>query len=186
MEFSELLIQRRSIREYEDKAVPTKLVEEIINESLYAPSGGNRQPWGFIVVNDRDTIKRLSDSSKQTILDEIEANPKHFMAIYKEGLTNKDNNVFYNAPCVVYILSPKDPTSRADAAILATYFMLSAAAKGLGTCWIGLGTKPGPDLKAEIGLTDDLGITAPLCLGYPKAIPDVPERRPANILKTIG
>lgn len=186
MEFSELLIQRRSIREYEDKEVPMELVEEIVAESLYAPSGGNRQPWGFIIVNDRDTIKRLSDSSKQTILDEIEANPNHYMSIYKEGLSNKDNNVFYNAPCLVFILSTKDATSRNDAAIVATYFMLSATTKGLGTCWIGLGTKPGPDLKAEIGLTDDMGIIAPLCLGYPKAIPGVPERRPAKILKKIG
>ncbi|MCH7909392.1 MAG: nitroreductase family protein [Candidatus Hydrogenedentes bacterium] len=59
-----------------------ELVEKIIAESLFAPSGGNSQPWGFIIVNDRDTVQRLSKSSKQTILDEIGRGPKHYMSMY--------------------------------------------------------------------------------------------------------
>ncbi len=186
MEFSELLLKRRSIRALEDKDVPMELIDEVIAESLYAPSGGNRQPWGFIIVNDRDTVKRLSDSSKKNILDQIEKDPDNHMAQYKDELMNEKFNVFYNAPCVVFILGEKGPMGKVDPAILATYFMLSASSKGLGTCWVGLGASPGADIKAEIGVPDDMTILAPLCLGYPKDIPAVPERKPANILTRIG
>lgn len=163
-----------------------ELVEKIIAESLFAPSGGNSQPWGFIIVNDRDTVQRLSKSSKQTILDEIGRGPKHYMSVYKEELSKDEFNVFYNAPCVVFVLGEVDRLSRGDPAILATYFMLSAASRGFGTCWIGLGSRPSDVLKVEIGLADDMEIVAPLCLGYPRSIPDVPERKPANILNKIG
>lgn len=86
----------------------------------------------------------------------------------------------------MFVLGEVDRLSRGDPAILATYFMLSAASRGLGTCWIGLGSRPSDVLKVEIGLTDDMEIVAPLCLGYPRSIPDVPERKPANILNKIG
>ncbi len=186
MEFSELLLKRRSIRAFEDKEVPMELIDEVIADSLHAPSGGNRQVWGFVIVNDKDTVKRISDSSKKNILDQIEKDPNNYMAQYKDGLSNEKYNVFYNAPCVVFILGEKGPMGKVDPAILATYFMLSASSKGLGTCWIGLGTSPGPEMKAEMGVPDDMSILAPLCLGYPKNIPAVPERKPVNILKRIG
>ncbi len=186
MEFSELLLKRRSIRAFEDKEVPTELIDEVIADSLHAPSGGNRQKWGFIVINDKDMVRRISDSSKKNILDQIEKDPNHYMAQYKDGLTNEKSNVFYNAPCVVFICGEKGPMGKVDPAILATYFMLSASSKGLGTCWIGLGTSPTREMKTEMGVPDDMSILAPLCLGYPKNIPVVPERKPANILKRIG
>ena len=86
----------------------------------------------------------------------------------------------------MFVLGEVDRLSRGDPAILATYFMLSVASRGLGTCWIGLGSRPSDVLKVGIGLTDDMEIVAPLCLGYPRSIPDVPERKPANILNKIG
>ena len=42
---------RRSIRAYQDKAVPDDLVKQILTAAMYAPSAGNAQPWQFVVVN---------------------------------------------------------------------------------------------------------------------------------------
>ena len=75
IDFSELLSKRRSIRDYEDMAVSLDLVEEIIRDSCFAPSSGDGQPWRFIVVNNKEWIKKLSDESKRNILSYIEANP---------------------------------------------------------------------------------------------------------------
>jgi nitroreductase len=48
MGFAELVIERRSIREFEDKEVPLDLVKEILNESIMTPNGNSLQPWSFI------------------------------------------------------------------------------------------------------------------------------------------
>jgi nitroreductase len=61
--------------------------------------------------------------------------------MYRPVLENADFNVFYNAPCLVYIAGPRDIRSiQVDCALAAAYFMLSAADRGLGTCWVDLGS----------------------------------------------
>jgi len=67
VDYVDLLKMRRSIRDYEDKEVPLDTIRRIITESCLAPSSSNGQPWQFIVVNDREMIKRLSDESKRTL-----------------------------------------------------------------------------------------------------------------------
>ncbi len=137
-DFSELLNKRRSIRDYEDRSVSLDLVKEIISDSCFAPSSGDGQPWRFIVVNNKEWIKKLSDESKKNILSYIELNPGASVKKYEAVLRDKDFNVFYNAPCLVYVGgSDKVRSLQVDCALAACYFMFSAAAKGLGTCWIG-------------------------------------------------
>src|SRR5919106_1669218 len=61
-DFRALVEQRRSIRGYdESKAVPRELITEILDCARWAPSGGNGQPWEFIVVTDRETRHKIAD-----------------------------------------------------------------------------------------------------------------------------
>jgi len=188
MDYFELIKNRRSIRDFEDRAVSLELVKEIIKESCLAPSSGNRQEWRFVIVNNKDWIKRLSDESKNNILKEVEANPETYMSRYKEALKNKKFNVFYNAPCLIIILGPKDNHSlEIDCTLMASYIMFAATARGLGTCWIGLGNYINdPELLKELGIVDDCCIVAPIILGYPKRIPKASERREPQILGVIS
>ena len=71
MTFTELLKNRRSIRDFQDKEVPLKIVEEILQEATLAPSASNNQPCRFSVVNCKNTIKDLSDESKANLLDDF-------------------------------------------------------------------------------------------------------------------
>jgi len=59
-DFFDLLKKRRSIRDFEAKEVPLDLIIEIIKESCLAPSAENGQPWKFIIVNNKEWIKKLS------------------------------------------------------------------------------------------------------------------------------
>ncbi len=188
MDYSELIMHRRSIRDFEDRVVSLDMGKEIINESCLAPSSGNRQEWRFVIVNNKDWIKRLSDESKNNILKEIEVNPETYMSRYKEALKNKNFNVFYNAPCLIIIVGPKDNHSlEIDCSLMASYIMFAATARGLGTCWIGLGNYiQDSGMLKELGITDDLSIVAPIILGYPKRIPKASGRKDPQILGVIN
>jgi nitroreductase len=187
-DFFELLKKRRSIRDFDDKDVPLEIINEIIKESCMAPSSANGQPWRFIIVNNKDVIKSLSDDSKKNIISEIEMNPESPLKKYEEALRSPGFNVFYNAPCLVFIVGPKHVrTLYVDCSLAACYFMFSASARNLGTCWIGLGTRiQDPALLELMGMPEDHKIVAPLILGYPKGIPNQPERFEPHILKIVS
>jgi nitroreductase len=187
MDFTELLEKRRSIRDFEDKPVSLETIKAIIAESIKAPNAGNRQQWKFIVVNNKAMMKRISDASKAVIMAGIEKDPNSPMKGYLETLKKEDFIVFYNAPCVVFLVGPaKNPTIAQDCGLLAAYFMLSAASKGLGTCWIAQGAEArDPELLKELNLPDGFRLWAPIILGYPKNIPPLPGRKDPDILKII-
>ncbi len=187
MEFNKLLEKRRSVREFEDKEVPLDLIKEIINDSIKAPNASHKQPWSFIVVNNKDMMKKISGASKKTLIEGIEKNPNSPMMGYAKVLKDENFNVFYDAPCLVGIVGRiKGATIAYDCALLACYFMLSAAERGLGTTWIAQGAEArDPELLEEIGLPEGYKIHAPIILGYPKSIPPMPERKEPKILKII-
>lgn len=188
MEFQELLKNRRSIRDYEEKEVPLGTVTDIIRESCLAPSAGNGQPWRFVIINRKETMKRLSDESKKNLLSDITQNPDSPAKKYEDILRNEEFNVFYNAPCLVYVIGPKDQRLLdVDCSLFACYFMLAAAARGLGTCWIGLATNVrNAELMREIGIPKDFRIVAPIIIGYPKSIPEPSDRNAPRILKVVS
>ena len=55
------ILTRRSIRAYTADAVPDELVERLLRAAMAAPSAGNQQPWRFVLVTDRDTLRAVND-----------------------------------------------------------------------------------------------------------------------------
>jgi nitroreductase len=187
MDYAELLRKRRSIRDYEPKDVPLETIQEIIEESCLAPSSGNRQEWRFIIINNRDMLRRISDECKKNVLKEIEEDPGAYMSRYKAAMQNEGHNVFYNASCLILILGPEDNhTLEIDCTLVASYLMFSAVERGLGTCWIGLGNYiRDPKMLDEIGISGEYTVVAPIILGYPKQILDPAPRKDPQILKVV-
>ena len=186
-DFFELLKTRRSVRDYQEREVPLELVQEIIRDSCMAPSSGNGQPWKFIIVNSREWIRKLSDESKGNLISILEKDPDSPMKKYEAVLRNKNFNVFYNAPCLVYLVGSGEVRSLSvDCALAACYFMLSAAARGLGTCWVHQGSDiRDPEILRQIGLPENGKIVAPVILGYPKTPPGPPVRNQPEILRIV-
>ncbi len=187
LNYTELLKQRRAIRAYQDKEVPMEIINDILQDACVAPSSCNHQPWRFVVINDKTMIKRLSDESKKNLLHYIDTNPDSLYKRFEDRLSDPDNNVFYNAPSLIIIAAEKDYGARyIDCTLCATYLMLAATARGLGTCWVNLGSKiQDKKLREEVGLTDDHEIIAPLILGYPAVVPKVYPRNEPVVLKVI-
>ncbi|MCI5221351.1 MAG: nitroreductase family protein [Candidatus Electrothrix sp. AR4] len=187
MTFDELLNNRRSVRNYQDKPVAVNVIQEMIKESTLAPNAGNEQPWKFIIVNNREMLRKISDESKKNILARIAANPNDYAKKYQGMLQNESFNVFYNAPCLVMILGPSHLKNLfVDCALAAGYFMMAASSRGLATCWVNLGTEiHDPEMIRELALPDNCTIVAPIILGYPEKIPPVPKRNEPEILTII-
>jgi len=187
MDFKQLLTERRSIRDYEDREVPLPLLEEMLHDTRLAPTASNGQPCRFILVRDRERLKQLSAESKASLLDDLARNPELPLKKYEAALRDERFNVFYNAPCLVLIVGPEELYSlEVDCALTAAYFMLSATARGLGTCWIGLGAHiRSQKTLREIGVPFGYRIVAPIVVGYPVSIPAASERHAPEILKIL-
>ncbi|MGV8056656.1 MAG: nitroreductase family protein [Smithellaceae bacterium] len=187
MDYKTLLTNRRAIRDYQNKEVPLSIIKEILQDTCLAPTATNKQPCRFIIVQNRDLIKRLSDESKGNLLADAVKNPGVLSPDYEAILRDENFNVFYNAPCLVFFIGSKEVRGLdVDVALTAAYFMFSATSRGLGTCWIGLGAhiRDGMILR-EISMPNDCRIVAPIIVGYPASIPPASERHAPEIVKVL-
>lgn len=54
------LLNRRSIRKYKDIEISDEIVEILLRAGMAAPSAGNEQPWEFIVLRDKEIMKKIT------------------------------------------------------------------------------------------------------------------------------
>ena len=59
MEAIEAIISRRSIRKYTDEKIPNEKIEILLKAAMNAPSAHNRQPWHFIVIDDKNILNKI-------------------------------------------------------------------------------------------------------------------------------
>lgn len=64
---------RTSVRNFLQKEVPLEVIRKILEAAVRAPSGGNRQPWRFIVVTDREKIKAFDPEYHQSCIEDAPA-----------------------------------------------------------------------------------------------------------------
>jgi hypothetical protein len=93
-----LLKFRRSIRGFNGDPVPRKMIEKILEAGRWAPSGGNAQPWEFVVVENKDTIQQLAELYEFQRVEKrwLEATRKKRMQILVGG----------QSPSCLYIVVP--------------------------------------------------------------------------------
>jgi len=56
----------RAIRRLRPDPVPIELVRKVCEAGTFAPSGGNRQPWFFVAVTDREKVRQIADLYRET------------------------------------------------------------------------------------------------------------------------
>ena len=70
MEFYEVINNRKTIREFEDAAIPTNIIEKIIAAAFKAPTNDHMRDWHYIIVRDRRIVAKLLDIIPKEISDE--------------------------------------------------------------------------------------------------------------------
>ena len=63
--FMQLMLSRRSIRDFSSKAVPDNVIENILKTAISSPSGANKQPWSFVVVKSKGLKKKIRIAAEQ-------------------------------------------------------------------------------------------------------------------------
>lgn len=64
-EFYEMCNSRRTVRHFSDRPVPRKLIETLIRTAGTAPSGANKQPWKFVVVDNPTLKQRIREAAEK-------------------------------------------------------------------------------------------------------------------------
>lgn len=177
-EFHELVMKRRSIRGYDQtRDVPDDLIRKILECARWAPSGGNGQPWEFIVIRDEKTRNHIAD----LFLKQQEHKKEMEMAV--RGDAKMTGAGFRHAP--VHILVLGDPRvketypvrtmlDKADSHFYtglanATLLMhLAATSLGLASQYVSDVSSPYMEtmLKVFLGIPDPLRIYHLIPIGY--------------------
>lgn len=186
MELVEAVRTRRSVRKYKSERLPEQTVRELIALATWAPSAMNQQPWAFVVVEDKDYLKKLSDRAKAALIASIEAMP--WLEGFRGRLSDPQFDLFYGAPVLVLIYGDKNiPTYVYDCSMAALNLMLAARDKDIGSCWIGFvaGTANTPEIKNELDVPEEYELVAPVILGYREGPAGAGERREPEIIKWL-
>lgn len=122
MELDKVFKARKSVRKYSSKKVDWRDIIECIDASRYAPMAGNNFTLKFILVSDKDKIKRIAEACQQGFVSTVEyvvvacSDPIRTITSFEER-----GNIYVR--------------QQAGAAI--ENFLLKIAEKGLATCWVG-------------------------------------------------
>jgi len=177
-DFHSLILKRSSVRKYQDKPVPRESILKCLEAARLAPSACNVQPWRFIVVDDPDLKKKVSDAAYQ-------------------GVGNF-NKFIYEAPVIIVVMAERDLITNRMAATLKgiPYYLLDVGAAcqqillqaeelGIGTCWVGwFKEKP---LKNLFGLSASKKIVSLITMGYPDAeVIKTREKRRKNLDQMVS
>src|SRR5665811_1156801 len=156
---------RRSVREYLDTQLSEETIKKIIDAGRYAPTGLNLQPWRFMVVQNKEMLKKLSDYSKPILVKNLEGRKDAGAVNFLKRLQDKNFNLLYNAPVLIFVIGIKNNAlTDYDCSMCAENMMLAAQSLGIGSCWIGGAAviQQSVELMAELKIPPNYRIVAPL------------------------
>ncbi|MGL5124668.1 MAG: nitroreductase family protein [Fusobacteriaceae bacterium] len=127
----ELIKNRRTTRTFKEKMISEEELEKIIEAGMWAPSGHNRQPWHFTIIENREIMNKINLDTKEACKDSDDP-------LYYGWANSKNYDAFYNAPVLVMLSYRDDGFSPVDDLGAASQNMgLAAEYLGVGSCWIG-------------------------------------------------
>lgn len=143
------IFNRRSIRKFMDKQVEDEKIDKLLRAAMQAPSAANQQPWEFIVVKDKEALKKLSEISPY-------AKPAAGSGV--TFILLADSNYF------------KVPNAwQQDMGAVSQNILLEAVHLNLGAVWLGVASSDTtPDKVSELyQLPENIKPFAFIAVGYP-------------------
>jgi iodotyrosine deiodinase len=124
VDFYELMGQRRSVRQFSDEPVPAELVETAIRTAATAPSGANRQPWTFVMIDDPTMKSRIRTAAEQEERENYEGGrlPDDWRAAIEPLGTTSDKTYLETVPWLVVLFEQRYSVA-ADGSTLKNYYV---------------------------------------------------------------
>jgi nitroreductase len=129
-----------AVRSYQDTPVAEEIIRRIVEAGRLTASSMNRQPWHFIVVQNRDTLHQL-------------------------GMLVRTGPYVSQAPLAIVVAIDKTPFAVSDASRAIQSMLLTAWDEGLGSNWVGFGGLEA--IKPLLDIPDEVDVFAILPIGYP-------------------
>jgi nitroreductase len=181
----EAIATRRSIRKFQSDPIPEAVLQKILTAATQAPSGKNRQPWRFIVVQgeQRAEMIRLMRAGIARTKERGE----------DSGSSEWTAMVMEQAPVTVFILNPEgihpwlahsigqnfdDLVNVQSIGAAIQNMLLTAQDLGLGSLWICDVFYAYEELLAWLG--ESCQMVAAVSLGYPNEAPAARQRKPVS------
>ena len=140
MEAFEAIRTLLAVRSYKDTPVPDDVVRRILEAGRLTGSGMNRQPWHFIVIRERDTLRRL-------------------------GALASSGSYVAQAPLAIVVVTDRSRFALSDASRAIQSMLLAGWADGVGSNWVGFGGLE--SARVLLDIPDSLDVLAILPFGYP-------------------
>ncbi|MGM0452031.1 MAG: nitroreductase family protein [Thermodesulfobacteriota bacterium] len=208
--YEEIVVSRRSVRQYKPKPVPERTIKAIIDVARYGPTAMNSQHVGYIVVTDPDRLKAVSESvfdigrkiyewsksrSLSMVFSGLKLHPalSKMMARYIEPMADYMQQheqgrdlILHNAPVLILLHAPALSFFGSDNCnIAAANIVHDAHARGLGTCYIGfvtLALRFSKEVAKHIEPPKGRRVHAAIVMGYPAyRHRNTVSRKPAEI-----
>ncbi len=176
----ELLTTTRAVRRRLDldRPVPRDVVLECVGIAQQAPTGGNSQGWGFVVVTDEGLRAQLAELYRRVAEGYLRATRERTedpqtIRVYESALHLAD--VLHQVPVHVIPVIRGRVEGQPTAASAGLYgsilpavwsFMLAARARGLGTAWTTLHLVHEAEAAALLGIPDDYTQVALIAVAY--------------------
>jgi nitroreductase len=183
MELDACIKGRRSVRAYTDEPVSKEQIETVLETGIWAPTAMHREPWKFIVIEDKQLIKYVSDETKLLV-------QQMMLPLAKQFSTEADI-VCYKAPVLILVCTEKDEqwdsVNLLDCALATQNMFLKAYELGLGTCYMGfvnfLNNKP--EALRKVGVPENCTMMVPFIMGHPKTTQGTGKRNKPTVLNWI-
>ena len=186
----QFLRSRRSVRRYDAKPVEKEKIQRLIEVDRYAPTAGNGQPVEWIVIRDRELLRRIGNLTVEW-LRELIKNPQAVaaapylpsaVAAWDAG----NDSVLRGAPALVTAITPSYAgLGLVDLTLALSYLDVFAQTMGLGTCWAGLAAgamENSAAVRETVGIPENYTHFYPIMLGYPAVrYHRLPDRKPPKI-----
>ncbi len=176
MDLFEAINSQRAMRRLKPDPVPDELIWNLVDAAIKAPSGGNRQPWNFIVIRDDETKAKIAEWY-------LDGWNKAYGPVKQAAMVNPASARTYSSadhlanhlaevPVLIFATlntSGVAPVSPPGASIYPAVqnLMLAARALGLGATITTLHRSHEAEVKQLLGVPDGVETMALIPIGYP-------------------
>lgn len=158
MEAVKALKTRKSIRMYKKNKVSRKTIKKILDCGRLAPTAMNVQPWEFVVVENKETLKKIADIMKHS-------------------------QFFGDAPVCIFVFCKNTEYYLEDGSAATENILIAANAFNLGSCWIA-GDKQGyaKNISEILKVPDNYNLVSIVSVGFQEG---AAEHQPKRSLKEV-